>query len=90
MTPSRLFLALVAVVVLPMLPQELYAWCPTVAGWLVRLAARLVPAGHRARYEQEWLAGLEAWEGRNLAALLHGMSVLVCAPWLRLRLLHRP
>jgi hypothetical protein len=83
---GQLFLTLVLVVVLPLLPQELYAWCPTVAGWLVRLAARLVPARHRARYQQEWLAGLEAWEGRNLTALLHAISVLVCAPWLRLRL----
>jgi hypothetical protein len=74
------------VAVLPLLPQELYAWCPTVAGWLLRLAARLVPAPHRARYQQEWLAGLEAWDGRNLAALLHAISVLVCAPWLRVRL----
>jgi hypothetical protein len=58
----QLFLTLLLVAVLPLLPQELYAWCPTVAGWLLRLAARLVPAPHRARYQQEWLAGLEAWD----------------------------
>jgi two-component system, sensor histidine kinase and response regulator len=87
MTPKTLFITLVVLLVGQLLPQELYAWCPTVAGWLLRLAARLVPAPHRARYEQEWLAGLEAWEGRNLAALGHALCVLAFAPslWVRLR-----
>jgi hypothetical protein len=87
MTPKGLLITLVVLLVGQLLPQELYAWCPTVAGWLLRLAARLVPAPHRARYEQEWLAGLEAWDGRNLAALGHALCVLVFAPslWLRLR-----
>jgi hypothetical protein len=50
MTPKTLFITLVVLLVGQLLPQELYAWCPTVAGWLLRLAARLVPAPHRARY----------------------------------------
>jgi hypothetical protein len=86
MTVRQLLVALIVTLVVPMLPQELYAWCPTVAGWLLRLAARLVPAPHRARYEQEWLAQLDAWEGRNLAALLYALSILVQIPRMRLAL----
>jgi hypothetical protein len=86
MTVRQLLLTLLVTLVVPMLPQELYAWCPTVAGWLLRLAARLVPAPHRARYKQEWLAQLDAWEGRNLAALLYALSILVQTPRMRLAL----
>jgi hypothetical protein len=86
MTVKQLLVAVIVTLVLPMLPQELYAWCPTVAGWLIRLAARLVPAPHRARYAQEWLAQLDAWEGRNLAALLYALSILFQSPRMRLAL----
>jgi predicted permease len=37
---------------------------------IVRLSARLVPAGHRARWQEEWLGELDAVRARGLGAAL--------------------
>jgi hypothetical protein len=36
--------------ILPLLQEETYNWCPYLAKWLVKRAARLVPEAHRRRY----------------------------------------
>ncbi len=48
---------------------EVRAWLPHLARNLVRSAARRLPPDTRARYEEEWLAELAAWEDRPLSAL---------------------
>jgi lipopolysaccharide/colanic/teichoic acid biosynthesis glycosyltransferase len=67
----------------PLLQQEVYAWCPWLAEKLIRRAVRWLPPHARERYLAEWLADLDMWRGRNLSALLWAIDTLLKAPKLR-------
>jgi NitT/TauT family transport system permease protein len=66
--------------IVSLLQQELWAWCPVLARALVRLALRFVPVEGRTRYEQEWLAELEVLgDGRNLSQVVVAARILLTA-----------
>jgi hypothetical protein len=68
-------------VILPLLLSEFGEWCPTFAKHLVRRAVRRLPEKSRARWEEEWLADLEAWDGRRLSVLVRGLWIYLRAPF---------
>jgi GT2 family glycosyltransferase len=70
----------VTYLLVPLLQEEAWAWCPVVARRLVRVAACLVPFEHRDRYREEWLAEVEAFEGRNLSMVVMATRILLFAP----------
>ena len=72
--------SLAGAILLPMVQQELMNACPCMARRLVRLAARLLPPAHRARYRQEWLAELEELEELQLTMLATATRILLFAP----------
>lgn len=72
MTAALLVGSLLAAIVATaysVLGDEIRAWIPYLARWLVRSAASHLPAEDRRRYERDWLAELSAWEDRPLSAL---------------------
>ena len=71
---------LAAYLLLPLLQQEAWGWCPILAKRLVRLAAGFVPLDQRERYREEWLAEVEAYEGRNLSMVMMAARILLFAP----------
>jgi GT2 family glycosyltransferase len=73
-------LSLLAVILLPMLQQEFMNACPRLSRGLLRLASRAIPATHRARYLEEWLAELEELEGLQLTMLATAARILLFAP----------
>jgi hypothetical protein len=72
--------AFFAAVILPLLLSEFTEWCPWLAERLVRRAATRLPEEARARWEEEWLADLNAWEGRKLSILVRGLWIFLRAP----------
>jgi hypothetical protein len=70
----------VGALLLPLLQQDAFEWCYWLAERLVRRAAGRLPAVHRHRYREEWLAELAELRGRNVSALLWALWVLVNAP----------
>jgi hypothetical protein len=72
--------SLLGAILLPMVQQEFMNACPRMARRLVRLAARVIPPAHRARYREEWLAELEELEGLQLAMLATAARILLFAP----------
>jgi hypothetical protein len=79
LTPAAA-LSLLGAILLPMVQQEFMNACPHMARGLVRLAARLIPPAHRARYRQEWLAELDELEGLHLTMLATAARILLFAP----------
>jgi hypothetical protein len=79
LTPAAA-LSLLGAILLPMVQQEFMNACPHMARGLVRLAARLIPPAHRARYRQEWLAELDELEGLQLTMLATAARILLFAP----------
>lgn len=77
-----LLLTLVAAM-LQLILAEVFAWFPAGGRSLVRRAARLLPSSDRARYQEEWLAELEALPAKGLFAFLFGLRVLLRAPTTR-------
>src|SRR6266508_6424697 len=69
-----------AYLLVPLMQQEAWGWCPVLARRLVRLAACLVPLEHRDRYREEWLTEVEAFEGRNLSMVVMAARILLFAP----------
>ncbi len=73
------FLFLLSVLVLPiavtLLTEETRAWLPHLTRALIRSAARRLPAEHRDRYTEEWLAEAEAYSDRPLTALVCAFGV---------------
>lgn len=67
-------------VVLPLLLSEFTDWCPWFARRLVQRAVRRLPEGSRARWEEEWLGDLAAFEGRRLSILVRGLWIYFRAP----------
>lgn len=63
------FGALAVAVVHSLLADEVRAWLPHLARCLVRAAARRLPADSQARFEDDWLAELAAWDDRPMSAL---------------------
>lgn len=74
----------VAAALLGLIVNELYGWLPWLGARLVRRAARFLPdegaVPYRERYEEEWLAELQALPTRGLASVFFAVSTLVGAP----------
>jgi lipopolysaccharide/colanic/teichoic acid biosynthesis glycosyltransferase len=68
-------LGLALAVVRSLVAQEIRAWLPHLARRLVRRAARRLPGDFQARYEEEWLAELAAWEDRAISALVRAAHI---------------
>jgi hypothetical protein len=75
--------SLLGAILLPMVQQEFMNACPRMARGLVRLAARLIPPAHRARYREEWLVELDELEGLQLTMLATAARILLFAPMMR-------
>jgi GT2 family glycosyltransferase len=71
---------LAASLLLPLLQQEAWGWCPVLAKRLVRIAAACVPIDERERYREEWLAEVEAFDGRHLSMVMMAARILLFAP----------
>jgi hypothetical protein len=67
----------------PLLQKDLEEGVPWFAAWLVRRAAQKLPATHRERFEQEWLAELSAIPGVMVFKLRFALSVSVRARSMR-------
>jgi lipopolysaccharide/colanic/teichoic acid biosynthesis glycosyltransferase len=57
------------------LTQEVRSWMPHIARGLVRSAARRLREGERERYQDEWLAELEAWSDRPASSIFKAASI---------------
>jgi lipopolysaccharide/colanic/teichoic acid biosynthesis glycosyltransferase len=68
-------LGLALAVVRSLVVQEIRAWLPHLARRLVRRAAHRLPGDFQARYEEEWLAELAAWEDRAISALVRAAHI---------------
>lgn len=79
-------LGIAATIATALLVAEIKGWLSPVGCWIVRLAARRLPAPHSERYREEWLAELDAVEDRPLTTLLYATRVLVRCRALRTEL----
>lgn len=59
------------------LVAEVAGWLPWLAERIVRQAVRLLPKGERRRYEDEWLAELDALPGRGISAIVFAFRIFV-------------
>lgn len=59
---------------------EFFGWFPWMASRLIRHASGQLPSDVRVRYEDEWLAELEAIPSMGISSLLFAMRVRVRAP----------
>jgi hypothetical protein len=75
----RLLVGILGSLGLSLLAAEFSAVAPWLAERLLRGAARVLPAGPRHRYLQEWLGELDAAPGQ-LFKLLFAAKVALCAP----------
>lgn len=73
------FWVVLATVALQLVLTEALDWCPWLAGRLIRGAAHRLPRADRARYEEEWLAELDALPGRRISKLIFAASILGAA-----------
>lgn len=71
---------------------ELHASSPVAAKWVVVLCSRAMRGPHRLRYQEEWTAEVERFDGRGFAALFFALRVLGRLPglWLATRRLAPP
>jgi lipopolysaccharide/colanic/teichoic acid biosynthesis glycosyltransferase len=68
-------LGIVAAVLKALLTDEARAWLPYLARAFVRAAARRLPVEHHERYEEEWLAEVEAYSDRPLSAVVRAVGL---------------
>jgi DNA-binding CsgD family transcriptional regulator len=61
----------------PLLQKDLEEGVPWLAAWLVRRAVRKLPAKHRDRFEEEWLAELAAIPGVMVFKLRFAFGVVL-------------
>jgi len=59
----------------PLLQKDLEEGVPWLAAWVVRRAARKLPAKHQRRFEEEWLAELTAVPGAMVFKLRFALGV---------------
>jgi hypothetical protein len=80
---SQVVIFAVTVLVIPLLLAEFGDWCPWMAAWIVRWAARHLgdPASCQ-RYEEEWIANLNEVPGK-LTRLLAAFGYLAYMPGMR-------
>jgi lipopolysaccharide/colanic/teichoic acid biosynthesis glycosyltransferase len=71
-----LFLTLTAAIV-NLLLAECFDWLPWVSRRIIHCAARHLPPEHRTRYQDEWLAELEAIPGLRVSRLAFAVRVLL-------------
>jgi lipopolysaccharide/colanic/teichoic acid biosynthesis glycosyltransferase len=71
-----LFVVAIAFAVLKtLLTDEARAWLPHIARALARATARRLPVEHRKRYEEEWLAEIDAYSDRPLSAVVRAVGL---------------
>lgn len=73
---SWLLLTLAAACV-NLLLAESFDWLPWLSRRIVRCAARYLPPEHRSRYQDEWLAELDAIPGLRVSRLIFSLRVLL-------------
>lgn len=81
---------LLLVIIIPVALTELGEWSPWLARSLVRRAVRRLPSQHQARYEQEWLAQLEALPSKKYSQLFMAAGYANAASSMRYALLGLP
>ncbi len=59
---------------------EAFGWLPWLSARIIKRAARLLPAGERDRWREEWLAELEALPVSGISSLVFALRILVRAP----------
>jgi len=74
---------ILATAVLNALVAEALDWFPRIARRITRQAARCLPVGSRRRYQQEWLAELDALPGNGLSELCFALRLVWVAPQMR-------
>jgi lipopolysaccharide/colanic/teichoic acid biosynthesis glycosyltransferase len=62
--------------------SELLDWAPRLTEWAIQVAVRKLSAQERARYSEEWLAGVEHIPGR-LSKLLYAIDLIRAAHCMR-------
>ena len=55
---------------------EVFDWTPSIAARPIRRAAQRLPSEVRSRYQDEWLAELDALPGRRISPLIFAVSYL--------------
>ena len=80
----------VVTTVVTLLVTEGYGWLPWLAARAIARATRLMSEEHRERYEDEWLAELEALPTKGVASLLFALRILAAAPKTARALSERP
>jgi hypothetical protein len=65
------FTTLLLPVMQSLVGDEVKGWLPHITRAIVAAAVRRLPRERRARYQQEWLAELDAYSERRLTAIIH-------------------
>jgi lipopolysaccharide/colanic/teichoic acid biosynthesis glycosyltransferase len=73
-------LVTIALTILGLIVNDLWAWLPWCAKRLIHRAARFLPFEGRDRYEEEWLAELDALPAKGITSVLFALRVLAKAP----------
>jgi lipopolysaccharide/colanic/teichoic acid biosynthesis glycosyltransferase len=77
------FLVIVVGLALNLVVAEFFDWTPWIAGRLIRRAAQRLPSEVRSRYQDEWLAELDALPGRRISPLVFAVRIRVGASGVR-------
>lgn len=56
--------------------DELRAWLPWLAQWLLRVAVRTIPIDERERCHEEWSADVESWPG-DIARIFRALGIAI-------------
>lgn len=68
------------VAVVNLIVADLAGWFPWLAERMIRRAVLLLPACEQGRYEDEWLAELDALPGRGISAIIFAFRLSIHAP----------
>ncbi len=70
---------LVLPIIASLLANEAFAWLPYASRTLIRASVRSLPACHRHRYSEEWLADFNTYFDRPLAGVWFAVHIALCA-----------
>jgi lipopolysaccharide/colanic/teichoic acid biosynthesis glycosyltransferase len=76
---SIILLAAILTALTQLLLAEAFGWFPWLVERLIRHAARQLPLDIRTRYQEDWLAELDALPGRGISTLIFAVRILVRA-----------
>jgi hypothetical protein len=69
---------------------EIFDWFPWIARRLIRRAVGQLPFDAQERYEEEWLAELDALPGRRISSLIFAVRIHIGASRVRREITVRP